>query len=925
VKRSDEPEPRVPDYPSILAQLIGELASRELSLKIGRSSRFTFQETETGSRFAIPAEYELCAHLATNLPETRGSLLLKHCDVDLLVKEALERQTLSAEAENDSDEDAASRLFHELFARPVVLLGFLNDRLLTLQGVTLQKVDTQPKRRAHEIAFQLQKFTPFNADLSIHLLQPMEAILLLPEKLLTTAAVRLADPDAVQATEEIFLENAPRLNRELSNWLEAKAEEQTGESEDRAEEEHEQTEEETVELEDPAFAEWLEEQEEAWAQDRTDSADSAGSAEDEFLEEVLLGEEPSIEDLSAPSWTDSDEEEPPGEQPPAPPEIDPGIDALDDLLASLLEELPQETDELVLKSPQDLLFAQLFFPGQLALHSQAQLGARIEVRPVEMASLPLARLREEPAGLMARTLYEGPFSGNTAFVFPQDGLVELARHTRQRPADLVQFLLQPGMAEMRAVNPDLQFQVQPIRSIDFSRLQTENQQLSIRISYRMEVEGCAPLEFVQYAPTIFVNRLMEILTGCEGIQFLRPNARNMMLSFLDLNALLAASVLEDPDRAKAWIGPLLGPQFVPLFRPGETLPDLFDFETLLELSDLQLRRVLENVSMGRLKSRELACALAYMSPELRRRILRTMPWGDVEKVLNGRLRIRLKEMWDTRRKFAHLLYHAVLQTLDEPPFQLHRQARWFLDELGTDWRVRAEAVLQDTVFIVAGIMDFDSLVDLQDRYLQRVLAKPYLLKKGARVLASAISPVKSPMRGKVFRNLPDKRLEEVAALVRESKFSPEEVKHDQMLIAQLVYYADLSGEIDTPEPVHRQVEQYLQAIGENLRYRAHGIMQDGTFAALVAQLSPGSLRDLQGLVKREDFLWALQDCDEETLACFTRGIGGKGREQLLADIRYARRRVADEDEGVYRSAAARLRIIDAIRLVSRFRDEQDGG
>ncbi|MBT4502025.1 MAG: hypothetical protein HOC74_30110, partial [Gemmatimonadetes bacterium] len=59
MKRSDEPEPRVPDYPSILAQLIGELASRELSLKIGRSSRFTFQETETGSRFAIPAEYEL--------------------------------------------------------------------------------------------------------------------------------------------------------------------------------------------------------------------------------------------------------------------------------------------------------------------------------------------------------------------------------------------------------------------------------------------------------------------------------------------------------------------------------------------------------------------------------------------------------------------------------------------------------------------------------------------------------------------------------------------------------------------------------------------------------------------------------------------------------------------------------------------------
>lgn len=914
----------VPGYPSFLAQLIGELASRELSLKIGRSSRVTLQETETGSRFAIPAEYEFCAHLATNLPETRGGLLLKRDDVNLLVHEALERQTLSTEAEDGSAEDAAARLFRELFARVVVLLGFLSDQLLALQGVTLQEIDTQPKRRAHEIAFQLQKLTPLAADLSIHLLQPVQAILLLPEKLLGAAAVHLADPDAVQVTEEIFLEHAPLLNREISTWLEAKDDEQTGEEKEPVKEEREQTEEEKEGREEGAFDEWLEEQEEVWARDGAVGSDPAGSAEEELFEEVLLGDELSARIPVAPSWTDSDEEEISREQPPTPPEVDSSIDALDDLLASLLEELPQETSELILKSPQDLLFAQLFFPGPLALASQAQLGVRIEVRPLEMASLPLARLREEPAGLMARTLYEGPFSANTAFVFPQDGLVELARRTRQRPADLVRFLLQPGMAEMQAINPGLEFRVQPIRPIDFSRLQTESQQLSIRIAYRMEVEGCAPLEFVQYAPMVFVNRLMEILIGREGIQFLRPSARNMMLSFLDLNAQLAASVLEDPDRARAWIGPLLGAQYVPLFRPGEILPDLFDFETLLELSDPHLRRVLDYVSRGHVQPRALACALAYTSPELQQKIFRTMAWSDVEKVLAGRLSIRLKEMWDARREFAQQLYRAVLWTLDEPPFQLRRQVSWFLDELGTDWSVRAEAVLQDTVYFFPGIVDFDSLIDLQDRHLQRVLIKPFLLKRGARVLASAISPTKSPMRGKVFRNLSDKRRAEVAALVRGGKFSPEEVKNDQMLIAQLVYYADLSGEIQTPERVHRQVEQYLQAIGENLRYRAHGIMQDGTFAALVAQLSPGALRDLQGLVKREDFLWALQDCEEGTLACFTQGLGKKGRRQLMADIGYTRRRVEDVDERAYRSALARLRIIDAIRLVWRFREEQDG-
>lgn len=839
---SEELEQPDPNYQLLLGQLIGELAARELSLKTGRSSQCNPQEIAVPLKYLIPPEFDLCVHLATNQPEMRGALLLQREEAALLVHEAIQRQSLP---DYGNEKDPMAKLFQEVFARPIVLLAFLSDQLLHLMGATVQEVDTETRRKVHEIAFHRQALIPLPLAIHVSGLPAMQAVLLLSRELLAQATVRLTDPVAAQITEDIFLEHVDVLDRELVSWLEAQEQE--------------------VEQE--------------------------------------INPVPSL-----------DEEVP-----------DVGVDALDEVLSSLLAELPQSDQGVVMKSPEDLLFAQLFFPGQLATYTRLLLNCPIRIKPIEMASLPLCRMCDEPPGLMARTLYTGAFEGDTAFVFPEKEFLGLAERTEQNPTDLVNLLLAPGLQELQGFNPALDYQVKPTRLIDFSRLKTDNEQLSIRIVYRMEIAGAAPLEFVQYAPMTFVNQLMQILLGPD-VQYLQPNERNLMLSFLDLNAALAGVALQEPARAQAWIGPLLGPEYVPLFRPGETLPDLFDFNTLLDIYDRELRQVMAHPAIGKLKPRVIACALAFAWPELKRKILHNTLGkrrGEVEKELFSKAKMSLKEIWDAQHEFGYLLYHAVLQEVTNPPVRICNQLNWLLDRLGTEWKVRAASVLNDRVFFVAGLMDFASLAELSDRDLQHVLASPFMLARKPEELAGAISPRQSEVRGKVLRNLSDRRRREIEELLRAEQWSTEQVQSHQRIIAQVVYFMALRKEIDPPEGIHRQVASYLAAIDEQLLFRAHGVMQDRTFFSMVAELSPNDLHDLQRLVKREDILWALQDGGSDLVTRFAEGMGEVGRARLVADIGFVQTRVADSDERVCRAAAARLRVIDAMRLVQRFRREQE--
>ena len=93
------------DYGTLLFALLGELAARELSLKVGRNCVFTPDPVEATNdeRIEIAAEYDLCAHLPLGSSGQRSALLLSSRTADQLVGEARKRGTLESDGRRLAD------------------------------------------------------------------------------------------------------------------------------------------------------------------------------------------------------------------------------------------------------------------------------------------------------------------------------------------------------------------------------------------------------------------------------------------------------------------------------------------------------------------------------------------------------------------------------------------------------------------------------------------------------------------------------------------------------------------------------------------------------------------------------------------------------------------------------------------------------
>ena len=489
------------DHGEFLFALLGELAGRELTLKTGRHSVWSPRSLGRDAPVVIPGELDLCAHLPLNFTGARAALLLSTVDAERLETQSHRRGTLTTSLDPvpSGDFPLLGQLLEGVLARSCALLGFLCDQPLRLCGVNVQRLSTPARRAMHEIAFTRQGMVQAELPLLLHGLDPMPTAMLLPSDLYTQAAATLSDPGRIQVAESVFLERAPALRHGLTAWL--------------------------------------------GDHGGQEGADGAGDREEEDGEGLLSS--------AADALRGSETEPAVG-----PADDETGIDALLDALAGEPADGPstEDDEDVVLQAPEDLVFAQMFFPRNVAQVMRERVGVTVHVRAVEMAAVPLSRLCLEPPGELLRVRFGGPCKADTCLVFPDSRFAALGERVGLSTHLLLVRLMEPGFSLINGLSGGLAPFVHRGVRANFSRYRAPQGGHTIRITYEMTVSGEEPLAFVQYAPTAFVNELLGDLAG-DGVDFLKGSRRNLMLGFLSLNALLGAYAIEDPARAAAWLWP----------------------------------------------------------------------------------------------------------------------------------------------------------------------------------------------------------------------------------------------------------------------------------------------------------------------------------------------------------------------------------
>ena len=857
----------------LLFAILGELASRELSLKTGRHSVWSPRWIGGDRPLAIPGELDLCVHLPLDFAGTRGALLLRAVDADRLETQARKRGTLTRPPapELPDDRPLLRQLLEGVLARPCALLGFLCDQPYRLRGLNVQALSTPAQRALHEIAFTRQGLVQADLPLLLHGLDAMPTALLLPPDLCAGAATALSDPGRIQVTESEFLERAPELRRGLATWVG----EQTG-------------------------------QEGAAGEDEGDEGDGPSLPGDAV--EAQAHRDGYRSGRSRSEW----ESDGPGSGDEA------GIDAL---LAALTgaqsdEGSAEGEEEVVLRAPEDLVFAQMFFPRNVATATRQKLGLSIHVRAVEMAAVPLRRMCLEPPGQLLRVAYIGQCDANTCFVFPEARLATLAARAGLEAMELLDHLLSPGARLLQGRLGLLLPWVLDETRVDFSRYRPPRGGHTIRIAYEMTVDGEEPVAFVQYAPTAFVNQLVSELAG-EGVDLLKGSLRNLMLGFLSLNALLGACALEDPQRAAAWLSPVLGDELIPVTRPGESIPDVHDFDPLAALPGPSLRELMHSPNITRHQASTVAAALTLARRETRDAILAVAATAQASRLGSLLRRAEARpatEVWKCARAFAGSIYCTLINGKAPTPPAMQPQVDWYARRLKLEWRVRGREVLKDPAYVIPPLLDFQSLAELSDRDLRMVLERPRVLAVEPEKLARALSAPGCKVRPRVLRNVSEVRRAAIAPHINEST-PPEEIRHEQLTLSQHVYFTLLEDRIEPPPSVRAQIDAYLELVNDELRQWSRGVLHDRTFGRVLAALTEDERRQVHKLVGRQGVLWALQEAPAEVLALFLDDLSEEGRDRLRGDLAHAGAQAATADERLWRTAAARLTLVDAARVL----------
>ncbi|MFA6111032.1 MAG: hypothetical protein WDA75_19930 [Candidatus Latescibacterota bacterium] len=601
-------------------------------------------------------------------------------------------------------------------------------------------------------------------------------------------------------------------------------------------------------------------------------------------------------------------------------DADLALEGLGEVLDQIIAD--EEPAEVSLRAPEDLIFGQVFFPKQLATEALRSFGRQLRVVPVAMRSLQLQSVEPGPGdlGMLLRVQHR---AGNrldpTFFVLPREGITCLAATLGVTVRQVLAQLFGPGQTSLEKTL-GLYSGLVPSASRLYLARDGGSPVPVVCLTYRLEVDDAPAIELVQYAPMQLLNQMTELLARESTTLVASP--RNLMLQFLRLSTLLGAVALDDPRRAGDWLGPLLGYDAIPPFRPGEEMPDPYDLNTWMGFTDAQLAQLAIQPEVRKLGIRRLACALALANNRLRDKLERTLPshtWAAL--CAQARQVWAPEEVWAAQREVVFTVFALALRKGYGPTDTLRRQMHWMLRYFSAEWRVLGLAVTRQRRQYLPTLASFESMMALTDADLRLVLADPEIRRRGAWLLGYMLIQSPARVRARFLRHLAPEQQRKarwVLLKLREGyDVSRTEMAQDTFVVT--AYFLALRGELHPPASIQRQIDDCLATLDQELRESSMAILEDDTFDRQVAELSPLDRRLLRKLVEPDTFLWALQNARPETVSLLTADITREGQAAFRAEQDQARRRLKDEDLRRGKVTNARLLVIDASRLLLKVR------
>lgn len=194
-------------------------------------------------------------------------------------------------------------------------------------------------------------------------------------------------------------------------------------------------------------------------------------------------------------------------------------------------------EDIVLKNPEDFIIANIFVPEAMKVLMRKIFNLQVSVVPVEIRTLYLRKIKKEPTGILALFSYSGTFVNQVNFIFQAKDLRDLERVNDLSVKELLLKIFEPS-ADMLSLLTKHRFTIDLLKLgyINFSNIKVNNNELALKIKYQIRIGTWNPIEFSFYMSMSFINSLILAVLDEDRLKEIKANPKNLLLSIMDLNA-----------------------------------------------------------------------------------------------------------------------------------------------------------------------------------------------------------------------------------------------------------------------------------------------------------------------------------------------------------------------------------------------------
>ena len=198
--------------------------------------------------------------------------------------------------------------------------------------------------------------------------------------------------------------------------------------------------------------------------------------------------------------------------------------------------------------------------------------------------------------------------------------------------------------------------------------------------------------------------------------------------------------------------------------------------------------------------------------------------------------------------------------------------------------------------------------------MRLILDSAQVREAGSRSLSCALSQSSPGLQQKIFGNLSVNRKRDVQDGLAE-EWDMQDVQEAQAVIKEVAFVLALQKRIQPPPSIQRQFDKYFISWNAWQNELSKSVRQE--FIGLPENLSAEDLALTVRNSKREDLLWALQECDLSLVDAFLAGISATQRKMMVEDLPVTLKKVKRRIDLRYNVIKARQAILNIGQKVLR--------